>query len=117
MVFTILLMALHLILYGGIHYQSISDIGDMSWLFLGYLIYCFVPVTIMYLIYWWLYMKKWKKKRLLLSFLFGLIVTFSIIIKGYKNMEDKVLFIGIGIIWVFVTGILLDTLMKRLFKE
>lgn len=83
----------------------------------------FLPVMILYFIYQWLYLKKLKYNRRLLSILFleFFLIIVAVLLLLYKynseNLSEYFLFIGSGILMAFIMGWVLDLLMRRLFRQ
>lgn len=92
------------------------------------LLFILLPLIIPYSIYQWLYLKKIRYRRRLLSVLFlEVIVLVEIVIllllknDNYKNrytyVSNYTLFGLTGFVIAVIMGIFLDLLMKKLFKE
>ena len=88
------------------------------------LLFALFLLIVPYSVYQWLYLKKIRQNRRLLSvlflILFILIETVLIYLQrktDYQHIEYYLLFIGSGVGLAFVMGWLLDILMKRLFTE
>lgn len=93
------------------------------------LLFIMTLLLVLYLMYQWSYLKKNKKKKqkLFSILVFELIIFIEAILlfvnlflfnkNAIKNLNDDLLFIGIGVILALLMGWFLDSLMKWLFRN